>query len=304
MKIYERDFKLNIIRFRVINPQEILAPYKNQKRIILDDADFKSYKSKTIGSSEILFLLSVYSCEKYLTDPNNINLKVYMDVDNFQDYFKSKYDYLRNFCLKNNNSGTLVLGGDVIFRDFANFSNFDGMKMFNFASINKKHTSRAGDRPHVNGGSSFFDYYMNADVMYFAPNTNLSIWEVGDSWRNNWIEGMWEYEQDMYNAMYRFQNGSTIPQVYPEYAYQLPVNELTATHKLRSWNNINITDAKVIHLHSSRNIELSLEVAHKILNNELDFIDAISIKFRFHDLLIVRGLKKLIKKIFGLSKLR
>lgn len=297
------DFKINVVRFRVINPKQILSPHKNNKKINLDKANFISYKSKTIGSSELLFLLSIYSCEKFLIDANSVNLKIEIDADNFQEYFKKKYDYLRDFCLTNSSTGTLVLGGDVIFRSYSSFENFSQMNMFNFASIKNNHVSRVGDRLNVKGGGSKFEYYMNADVMYFAPNTNASIWEVGDSWRNNWVEGIWEYEQDMYNAMFRFQNGSTKPEVYSQYAYQLPVNELSELSKLFKWNNIEINDAKLIHLHSSRDLELSLKVASKILEGDLDFKRLKFNKTGSKLSRVIQISKEVIRKFFKFSKI-
>ena len=141
--------------------------------------------------------------------------------------------------------------------------------MFNYAHPLRLHNSngnrsRVGERPDVIGGSETFNHYLNADIRYYSHDMDERLWGIGDSWANNWVSNIWEYEQDLYNAMVRSQGENKI-QIAPEYAYQAPVDRFDDHEFLYLWNRLPLESAKLLHLHSSRDPKKALEIGKKLV---------------------------------------
>jgi hypothetical protein len=181
-----------------------------------------------------------------------------------QEYFRKVYNYTRDLWFKEFPVNILFTGSDVIFKNEVNLTGTSGFQMFNYAKITKDHVSRVGSRDNVTGGSSVFSRYLNCDVRFFSHDMDKSLWEIGDSWANNWIPDIWEYEQDLYNAMLRGQERSLI-QIRPEIAYQAPADQYTDKSFLLDWNRMDFENSKIVHLHSTRSPDKALEIAKKIV---------------------------------------
>jgi hypothetical protein len=91
-----------------------------------------------------------------------------------------------------------------------------------------------------------------------------SLWDVGNSWADNWVPDIWEYEQDLYNAMLRNQDDK-ITKILPQLAYQAPVNKFYNLEFLNKWNGIEIKNSQIIHLHSTRSPDKALEIARDLV---------------------------------------
>ena len=216
------------------------------------------------NSSEMLWILSLYSAEVNLPKTFSTRIKIIPDILDIQDYFQSVYWEIRKIWHEEYPANILFTGADVIFVKPVDFAQFSGFQMFNYAHPSHAHKSRVGNRPHVSGGSDIFDHYFNADVRYYSHDMEELSWQIGDSWADNWTNGVWEYEQDLWNAMVRSQGNQRI-QIIPEYAYQAPVNEFDDYKLLYKWNGIPLESANLIHLHSSRSPRRALDVAKKLI---------------------------------------
>jgi hypothetical protein len=213
-----------------------------------------------------LFLLSCATVEKYCTSRKTTIIKIH-DESNFQSLFKRNYSYIRETFQKNQPANLLYIGGDVIaIRDFE-FPPTDKLpfQMFNYAKFPEKyHNSRAGER-NFHGGGCFFEHYLNAEIRLYGHNIPEDVWKIGDNWFDNWVN-YWEYEQDLWNAMFRaileregniVNNSSFLPN--PSFSFQMPINEIKDQRKIQDWNGISISSAKLVHLHSSRGVKNAVD---------------------------------------------
>jgi hypothetical protein len=234
-------------------------------RLSLDSAstDFHNRLSAD-NSSEMLFLLSLYSAELFLPKSFSTQVKIIPDISDIQDYFYRVYWAIRKIWHDEYPANVLFTGADVIFISPVDFSKITGFQMFNYAQPAPSHRSRVGHREGVLGGSEVFDHYFNCDVRYYSHDMKESLWEIGDSWAKNWVKGIWEYEQDLWNAMIRAQELRDT-QIIPEFAYQAPVDFFEDEKYLFNWNRLSINDAKLVHLHSSRSPKKAFELANNLI---------------------------------------
>ena len=216
------------------------------------------------NSSEMLWLLSLYSAELFLPQTFSTRVKIIPKLADIQEYFQRVYWEIRRIWHEEQPANILFTGADVIFIKPIDFSQFSGFQMFNYASPSPSHKSRVEERRNIKGGSNFFNHYFNADVRYYSHDMEESLWSIGDSWAKNWVKGIWEYEQDLWNAMLRAQE-SEKTQIIPEFAYQAPVNVFEDQRYLSDWNRLSIENAKLVHLHSSRSPRKALELASNLL---------------------------------------
>ncbi len=214
--------------------------------------------------SNHLFLLSLKSQSIFLENNHKTILRVF-SFKNPQDFFYNLYFDLKKLYFENNCQPILFLGGDVIFRKPAYFNDNGLFEMFNYADAKKDFTSR------VKIDSNFkinthFEHYFNADIRLFGSNLDEQVFKIGDHWAGNW-QNYWEYEQDLYNAMYRhyWESDKKFTLQKSDLAYQLPIDEIENKVKLKLWNAIDFDDAKVVHLHSSRNAKKAFEFAFDLL---------------------------------------
>jgi hypothetical protein len=221
------------------------------------------------NSSDMLFLLSLYSSELFLPKSFITQIKIIPDVSDIQDYFYRCYWEIRKIWHDEYPANILFTGADVIFISPVDFSQISGFQMFNYAKSTPSHRSRTGTRNLVLGGNPIFDQYFNCDVRYFSHDLDRTLWSIGDSWAKNWVKGIWEYEQDLYNAMIRTQESKSIL-IIPEFAYQAPVTHFEDQKYLFGWNHLSIENAKLVHLHSSRSPRKALELAKNLIFEKLN----------------------------------
>lgn len=247
--------------------RKILSRFKD---VHLDSVstNFHQIKSND-NSSELLWLLSLYSAEIYLPRTVVTRVKIIPNFSNIQEYFQETYWQIRKIWYDEYPANVLFTGQDVVFLKPVDFSHFSGLQMFNYAHPKRLHnsngnSSRVGERPDVVGGSEIFNHYLNADIRYYSHDMDERLWSIGDSWANNWVKGIWEYEQDLYNAMLR-SHGEDKILIAPEYAYQAPASRFDDYEFLYSWNQVPPESAKLVHLHSSHDPKRAIEIGKKLV---------------------------------------
>lgn len=249
----------------VNSKKNLIKKILNQKLANLDQAgnNWHTHES-TRNSPELLWMLSLYSSEIHLKKISRTELKIFANINSMQEYFREVYYFTRDLWRKEYPANILFTGADVIIKEDVDFSRISGFQMFNYASQVEHFRSRTGLRRNIKGGNAVFDQYLNCDVRYFSSDMDDSLWDIGDSWASNWMPNIWEYEQDLYNAMLMAQDQKSIL-IRPELAFQAPANEIRDDRMLLNWNKISIAEAKIVHLHSTRAPDKALELAKKLI---------------------------------------
>ena len=101
-------------------------------------------------------------------------------------------------------------------------------------------------------------HFFNADVRYYPQTMAQDIWDIGLEMAENWDFDCWNTEQFILNEMLWRQPNRTLDNtVDPTLAYQGHMLFTHTTHRQleesNKWNNCEFDDAKIVHLHGSRN---------------------------------------------------
>jgi hypothetical protein len=103
------------------------------------------------------------------------------------------------------------------------------------------------DRPNPYNRS--YPNFFNAGVRYFPATMDEKIWQLGTAMASNWDYATYDTEQIILNAMLWDQGVSVEQALQPTVAWQLFHPNLEFGQQ---WNGCSISDAKILHLHSSR----------------------------------------------------
>lgn len=134
----------------------------------------------------------------------------------------------------------LAMGADTLFAmPVEIFDRYEHMMMFNYTDP-KSHTE--------------FPHYFNDDIRYFPATMSPSVWAIGESAMEGWFthsEGNWAWGQLIHNYQF-WSQGLSIDQVLdPTMAWQA-FTDIPAAGK---WNGCDISAAKILHFHGSRNAD-------------------------------------------------
>lgn len=166
------------------------------------------------------------------------------EVERRIDVFPLVYDHIRSLAGEAN---ILFLDADtVITRPVEIFDRFQEFRLFNLT-----------DPPW----HQRFPEYYNCGVRYFPRDLSEDVWRVGDLWRRNWDSTQWDYEQQMYNAMWHHQNVGYLRRL-PGLNYMMPgaerVNQIADFLRL---NRCHETEIAIIHYHATRGQDSALKFA-------------------------------------------
>ena len=164
------------------------------------------------------------------------------EVDNIQSVFKDHFFEIYDLWKQGNN--ILYCGPDnFMAKPTQFFGQYDDFRMFNYTDPKR----------------AFNMDFFNADVRYYPHNMDPGTWEQPLLEAENWNFDEWNTEQIILNRMLWSQPGRTLQNtLMPHMAYQghllyggpgLPQH---VAHS-NAWNNSDIADAHIIHLHGSRN---------------------------------------------------
>lgn len=182
--------------------------------------------------------LSVASAEEYIQDLDEI--KVFRgNADNIRDVFKINFYEIYDLWKEGHN--ILYADLDVLFmKKVQYFDQFDKFSMFGLTQ-----PSFTTDK-HYNLD---FKHFFNCGIRYYPKDMDQSIWDLGIEMVENWNPNRWDSEQVIYNAMMFAQNIKLGDVLKPWLAYQVLFGGEDDYHH----NKINLSDARAIHFHGSRN---------------------------------------------------
>ena len=171
------------------------------------------------------------------------------EVDNIQEVFKDHFFEIYDIW-KQGNCNILYCGPDnVMMKPTHFFGKYQDFMMFNYTDPKQSVEANHYNIQH--------EHFFNADVRYYPSTMSQDIWDMGLEMANNWDFDSWNTEQFILNKMLWDQEGRTLQNTLdPSVAYQghqLFVEDWDNRKKYSNeWNNCDIKDAHIIHLHGSR----------------------------------------------------
>lgn len=172
------------------------------------------------------------------------------EVENIQEVFKDHFFEIYDIW-KQGDCNILYCGPDnIMMKPTEMFGKYDDFRMFNYTD-----PKSSVEPNHYNVQHKHF---FNADVRYYPSTMSQEIWDMGLDMANNWDFNSWNTEQFILNKMLWDQEGRTIENTLePTVAYQghqLFISDWEQRKEYSNqWNNCDLKDAHIIHLHGSRN---------------------------------------------------
>ena len=172
------------------------------------------------------------------------------EVENIQEVFKDHFFEIYDIW-KQGDTNILYCGPDnIMMKPTEFFGKYDDFMMFNYTDPKSSVEPNHYNVQH--------QHFFNADVRYYPSTMSQDIWDMGLEMAENWDFNSWNTEQFILNKMLWDQpNRSLLNTIDPTIAYQghqLFIEEWEQRKAYSNdWNGCDIKDAKIIHLHGSRN---------------------------------------------------
>ena len=172
------------------------------------------------------------------------------EVENIQEVFKDHFFEIYDIW-KQGDTNILYCGPDnIMMKPTEFFGKYDDFMMFNYTDPKSSVEPNHYNIQH--------QHFFNADVRYYPSTMSQDIWDMGLEMAENWDFNSWNTEQFILNKMLWDQpNRSLLNTIDPTIAYQghqLFIEEWEQRKAYSNdWNGCDIKDARIIHLHGSRN---------------------------------------------------
>lgn len=172
------------------------------------------------------------------------------EVENIQEVFKDHFFEIYDIW-KQGDTNILYCGPDnIMMKPTEFFGKYDDFMMFNYTDPKSSVEPNHYNVQH--------EHFFNADVRYYPSTMSQDIWDMGLEMAENWDFNSWNTEQFILNKMLWDQpNRSLLNTIDPTIAYQghqLFIEEWEQRKAYSNdWNGCDIKDARIIHLHGSRN---------------------------------------------------
>jgi hypothetical protein len=184
------------------------------------------------------------------------------EAENIRDVFRKNFYEIYDLWKEGHNIFYCDL--DVVFMHKVNIFDLpdDTFRMFNLTEPSATTDEHYGvDFPH----------YFNCGIRYYPKNMSQSVWDLGISMVENWNPDRWDAEQIIYNAMMFSQEHTNAEECYdPRIAYQCLMSPDDPNGQLynRRFNQIDIRQAAIIHVHGSRGSHQRVQVMEKLQKGE------------------------------------
>ena len=221
----------------------------------------RSHETDLVDNYKAMEKISVASAQKCVKNIDAI--RVFRgEAEDIREVFKSNFYEIYDLWKQGHN--ILYCDLDVVFMKPVDFFSSPDSRfcMFNLTDP----TSTTDDHYGVE-----FPHYFNCGVRYYPSTMSQDVWDVGIKMIENWNPERWDAEQIIYNAMMFSQSGKAEDFYNPYMAYQCLHNPVHQNGQLinRQFNQIDIGDAAVIHVHGSRGSGDRVALMQKLADKEL-----------------------------------
>jgi len=183
------------------------------------------------------------------------------EVDNIQEVFKDHFFEIYEIW-KKGDCNILYCGPDnIMMKPTEFFGKYDDFMMFNYTDPKSSVEQNAYNIQH--------EHFFNADVRYYPSTMSQEIWDMGLDMAERWDFDSWNTEQFILNKMLWDQPNRTLDNtIDPTVAYQghqLFVEGWEERKQFSNeWNNCDIKDAHIIHLHGSRHAPRKYNIMRRL----------------------------------------
>jgi hypothetical protein len=197
-----------------------------------------------------LHRLCLDSFKEYLADIDEVITFTGVAKD-YHEVFRLKFEHLRGLHTKQDCNILYVDLDNLCVKPVEIFGKFKKLNLFCISSD-------AGYRGVLNGSVPmerlrFAQPWFVTNVKYFPAVMNKKLWEIGKEIVKDWVD-TWAYECLVYNCMFHSQWVKDVQDYHrPEFSYQAPVRGNYS-------NSINLKQAKIIHFHSTRGTEKTIQI--------------------------------------------
>lgn len=195
--------------------------------------------------------LSLASYTKYLQGDWEFKY-IHSDCDNINQAFEKTFWAIHDLW-HSETCNILYTDPDTIaVKEFNPWNQYDNFMMFNYTD------PREFSKPTKYNKT--FPHFFNAGVRYFSSTMNKEIWNTGAEMARQWDHSTYDTEQIILNTMLWDQGVDVKNVLDPTVAWQWfgDINYCT------QWNQCPISQAKILHLHSSRGAQNRLEVMKQL----------------------------------------
>lgn len=180
-------------------------------------------------------------------------------VQNVNEAFKKTFYAIYDLWRQGNTNILYTDPDTVAMQDINPWDLSDRFMMFNFTDPKEFNAPNCFNRK--------FDHFFNAGVRLFPAGMQQSIWDMALTMADQWDTNSYDTEQIILNSML-WDQGLTLDQALrPEWSYQAPwLPEPFPVWLQDLWNGIDIAQAKIIHTHSSRNVDQKLQLMKDLIS--------------------------------------
>ena len=229
---------------------------------------FRLYKAM----SEIV----MHSCETFIQE--DFDFVIFEDeVDNYQQIFDKNFSNVYDAWNDEGPNNILFLDTDtLVISPLEIFGTLEDFQLFNYTDPKRLEGADANNKYGLQ-----HQHYFNAGVRYYPDTMKKEVWDLGWSYANDWDYNIWGTEQIIFNEMMFSQNRDVKHWLNPEMNYQILnvpfkfLDDFKIQEELSNWNNLNINDAKIVHLHGTRSapntLMLQWELWKRVSGEEFEF---------------------------------
>jgi hypothetical protein len=229
---------------------------------------------KTYRLYEAMSEIVIHSAETFLQE--DFEIVVFEDeVSSYQEIFHKNFSNVSETWQEDGPNNILYLDCDtLVVAPVEIFGKFDRFQMFNY-------TARRSLPADTNKYGLKHDHYFNAGVRYYPESMHKEVWDTGWKYAQDWDYDFWGTEQVIFNEMMYSQDPNVNTWLKPEFGYQLigvphtKLDDIKIIKHSEQWNNMLIKDAKIMHLHGTRDamntLLLQWELWRRITGEEFTF---------------------------------
>ncbi len=181
------------------------------------------------------------------------------EVDNYQQIFDTNFNEVYEMWDGGKNNILFLDLDTFIINTIDVCDKLEHFQMFNYTDPKTLSGKDANNKYGLQ-----HEHYLNAGVRYYPKTMSQDVWDLGWKYAKDWDYDIWGTEQIIFNEMMYSENKDVNNWLEPNMNYQMmnAVPELLDNpnyiSQLNAWNNTQLNNAKIVHLHGTRGAEQTL----------------------------------------------